>query len=105
MTPGETFAISTDTFDCEYLLQISRGTDVLITVGVPAGGASFGLHPHEFCVWEGDGVVLEVGEEKEPIRSFPVTPDNIAEQWKRAVEIGYSMALQAISLSLGVNAQ
>ncbi len=92
MNNSEKFALSTNTFDCEFLIQIVRGDAIICTVGEPAGGGDVS----EFCVWNGDGVDYD-----EPIKSFSVPGKNSIEtRWQEAVKFAYTYALERLFTTL-----
>jgi hypothetical protein len=99
-TQSEMVALSTRTFDAEHLIQILAPNDeVLITIGTPAGP---GGPPTEFCIWQGDGIAEDGGEDEPVCRitaqgsKVGLGHDNWNAAWLKAVREGYNMALNRL---------
>ena len=81
------YALSVETFDCEHLLQISCGDELLVTVCQP-------IESDFFAVFNGNG--LDENDEdlgpKDAVKLFANKGD-INEAWRQAARFGYLHAL------------
>jgi hypothetical protein len=84
------YAITTETFDCENMLQIKCGGEVLVTVTAPAGPPVAEV----FAVYNGNG--LDENDEdmaiSDAVKTFPVKGD-VNDAWRQAARYGYLHAL------------
>jgi len=81
------YALTTATFDCEHLVQISCGGEILATVCNPNG------HPDYFAVFNGNGLDDEDNDlgHEHAIKLFDTLDEQDA--WRQAVRYGYLHAL------------
>jgi hypothetical protein len=93
MTPSEEFAFTTRTFDAEYLMQICRGNEVIVTVGTPAGGSKI----ERFCVWAGEGIDENNDELNSLYDVFTGFGQTLEENWVEAVKAAYIAAIAQVS--------
>jgi len=84
------YALTTETHDCENMLQIKCGGEILVTVCQPAGPTV----PTEFLVFNGDGLDAEDNDltAADAVKVFPVRLD-VNDAWRQAARFGYLHAL------------
>jgi len=93
-TPSQLVALSTKTFDVQYLLQIlDYNGNVLVTVGEPTGP---GGEPTCFMIWDGEG---EDEEETLHCTISNVLGDTNA-AWRGAVQEAYKRAVQRVLIAI-----
>jgi len=80
------YALTTQTFDCENMLQISCGGEILVTVCEP-------VDSDFFAVFNGNGLDEEDGDLpiSEAVKLF--ARGNEKEAWRQAARFGYLHAL------------
>lgn len=84
------YALTTQTFDCEFMLQIKCGGEILATVTQPAGPSV----PEEFLVFNGDGLDAEDNDltAADAVKVFKVKGE-ARDAWREAARYGYLHAL------------
>ena len=92
MTPSEKFCLTAQQFDAEYLLQISRGNQVIVTLSTSSMDQG---EIKRFLIWSGDGINAE-GDEDDDLVIWTLNVKevgNVNAAWKVAVHHAYLCAL------------
>lgn len=93
-TASEHLALSTQTFDAEYLIQIlGPFGEVLVTVGQPAGPSEV----REFHIWQGVAVDEATGDDDPPLFVVRVEAGRVKSAWIEAVSSGFAFAIQFLA--------
>ena len=85
------YSLHTDTFDCEHMLQISCGGEILVTICQPAGPSI----AQAFLVFNGNGLDEEEADlgPEDAVKIFKVEDEDVNGAWREAVKFGYGHAL------------
>lgn len=83
------YALTAETFDCDYLLRISCGDEVVVTVE----GMGDPDDPEEFRVYNGTGLDDQDLEDINQIVNVFQVGDSVSASWREAARWAYVHAL------------